>query len=145
MGKGKHPTSCIVPTPKKQPKGEPRPEKIEDQLLWSFRLFDPHEWGSGLKQDGAFHNVASHLRDLERMDWSQLMQTNQHCHAVDLSNLPKKTQNRLTEIHLDDQDSLCCLRCTGTNRVWGIREGHVFIVVWWDPDHKVCPSLKKHT
>jgi hypothetical protein len=25
-------------------------------------------------------------------------------------------------------------------RLWGFRRGSVFHVVWWDPDHKVCPT-----
>jgi len=37
------------------------------------------------------------------------------------------------------------IRLSGKKRVWGIREGRLFSLVWWDPEHTVGPSEKKHT
>jgi len=33
----------------------------------------------------------------------------------------------------------------GRRRVWGIRREHVLCLLWWDPNHQVCPSQKKAT
>lgn len=32
-----------------------------------------------------------------------------------------------------------------TRRLYGFLLGHVFHVVWWDPDHEIWPSKLKHT
>jgi hypothetical protein len=36
-------------------------------------------------------------------------------------------------------------RLSGEKRLWGFRNHEIFHVVWWDPEHKVCPSEKGHT
>ncbi len=33
----------------------------------------------------------------------------------------------------------------GKQRIWGIKDRNILKVLWWDPDHEVCPSLKKYT
>jgi hypothetical protein len=43
----------------------------------------------------------------------------------------------LTEIDRDDLDHLWGIRLTGTERVWGMLDGAVFSLLWWDPDHLV--------
>lgn len=45
----------------------------------------------------------------------------------------------------DDLDQLFSLRLTVRKRVWGIKEGNIFWILWWDPEHEVCKSHKKHT
>ena len=64
---------------------------------------------------------------------------------IPVENLCPAAQKRLTEIELDDYDRLWELRLGGTERIWGVLEDAVFYVVWWDPEHEVCPSTKKHT
>jgi hypothetical protein len=59
--------------------------------------------------------------------------------------LIKEAQDRLTEISLDDLDELTSLHLTGKGRVWGIIDQGVMNLLWWDPEHQVCPSHKKHT
>lgn len=36
-------------------------------------------------------------------------------------------------------------RLGGEKRLWGFRDQAIFHVVWWDPDHEVCRSEKRHT
>jgi hypothetical protein len=31
-------------------------------------------------------------------------------------------------------------RVDGTTRLWGFRQGRIFHVVWWDPNHQVYPT-----
>ena len=54
-------------------------------------------------------------------------------------------QKRLVEMKLDDVDEVHSLRLSGVHRVWGILTENVLTLLWWDPNHEVCPSLKKHT
>jgi len=62
-------------------------------------------------------------------------------HSEGLGALCKEAQERLSELHLDEvvEEELFRFRLTGTGRLWGIKIGHVFYVLWWDRDHKVRP------
>lgn len=64
---------------------------------------------------------------------------------VNIGALCLQARKRLSQIGQGDLDELTSLSLTGTQRVWGIRDVGVLTVLWWDPDHLVCPSLKKHT
>ena len=66
-------------------------------------------------------------------------------HPVALNDLDKTARDRLAELNLDDIDHLYSLRLSGTERVWGILDRSILKVLWWDPDHQVCPAAKKHT
>ncbi|MDQ2731557.1 MAG: hypothetical protein M3Y56_07855, partial [Armatimonadota bacterium] len=66
-------------------------------------------------------------------------------HPVELGKLCKAAQDRLVEIRQDDAATLFSLRIGGQGRIWGVRDGPTLRILWWDPQHEVCPSLKKHT
>jgi predicted DNA-binding transcriptional regulator AlpA len=42
-------------------------------------------------------------------------------------------------------NDLFSLRLSSLERLWGLRSNDVFSVLWWDPNHQICPSPKKHT
>ena len=77
------------------------------------------------------------------MKWSQVL-GNRH-HEIPKNKLHPEALKRLTEIKQDDIDMLVSLHLSGTQIIWGIRKHNILRILWWDPDHKVCPSLKKHT
>jgi hypothetical protein len=66
-------------------------------------------------------------------------------HRVSVEILCKEARDRLSELKLDDVDELLSLRLTGAQRIWGILEHNVVSLLWWDPNHQVCPSPKKYT
>jgi hypothetical protein len=49
------------------------------------------------------------------------------------------------DLKLDDLDTLFSFRVTGATRVFGVVRREYLRVLWYDPDHKVCPSKLKHT
>lgn len=60
--------------------------------------------------------------------------------------LSRAAVERLTDLHLEEfVDNLYSLRLNNTHRIIGIRDRQVFQILWWDPDHKVCPSAPKNT
>jgi hypothetical protein len=90
--------------------------------------------------------VRDKLRDFESMTWYEILVAAKHRHhAVAIDKLCKQARDRLEELGQADIGDLVSLRLSGPERVWGILNGHVFKVLWWDPEHAVCPSLKKHT
>ncbi len=90
--------------------------------------------------------VRDKLRDFESMTWHEILVVSKHRnHSVTMEQLCKEAQDRLEEIGQSDIEELVSLRLSGPERVWGIRSGNVLNVLWWDPQHAVCPSAKKHT
>ena len=73
------------------------------------------------------------------------MKNKRNNHSVEIDKLSSTAQTRLTEIQLDDIDELVSLRLSAKERIWGILEQGVLIILWWDPNHQVCPSNLKHT
>lgn len=78
------------------------------------------------------------------MTWAQIEQNKKNNHSVSVEDFVSAAQARIEELQLD-VDELFRFRFTGTQRLWGIRDRERFKILWWDPDHKVCPSKKKHT
>jgi hypothetical protein len=54
-----------------------------------------------------------------------------------------EAQRRLVAIAQDDIDDLFSLHLGGKPRVWGVRDGSVLRLLWWDPEHEICPSLPR--
>lgn len=61
-------------------------------------------------------------------------------HSISVSDIVPKAQKRLAELKLDDIDSLFSIRLSGKFRIWGIRKFGYLQVLWFDPNHEVCPS-----
>jgi len=77
------------------------------------------------------------------MRWQEIEGADHH--AIGVDRLSKEAQNRLAEIRQDDLDEVFSFHFSGKPRIIGIREMNVIKLLWWDPEHQVCPSIKKHT
>lgn len=109
-------------------------------VKWCFRLFDKDKsWHDERYSEETFREVAHLLKNYSIRTWGQIEQDRQRDHAVEISNLGKDAQKRLEELKLDDFGPLWRFRFSGLKRIWGIRIGRFFQVLWWDPQHKVCP------
>ena len=126
--------------PKKQAKSrELRPTQIHLTFAW----FDGgHRWCDGAKTYSHFFDIAKKLKWYESMDWKDTFARD---HAVNVSSIIPEAQRRLTELKLDDVDQLWRFRLDGATRLWGLRIGSCFFALWWDPEHKICPSCLRHT
>jgi hypothetical protein len=92
----------------------------------------------------ALVQVLEKMKSFESMTWEQIDGPT-GSHGVEVGQLSRTAQQRLIQIRQDDVDQLFSLRITGRRRVWGIMDEHVFRVLWWDPEHQICPSPRKHT
>lgn len=114
---------------------------------WRVSLLEmaaPYGWAQ--VSAGKLQEVRDKLRDFESMTWHEILVAAKHRnHAVSIDRLCKQARDRLEEIGQADIEDLVSLRLSGPERVWGILNGNVLKVLWWDPEHAVCPSLKKHT
>lgn len=77
------------------------------------------------------------------MRWNDI--SNSDHHAIAIERLSKEAQQRLAEIKQDDIDEIFSFHFSGKRRIIGIRDMSIVKLLWWDPDHLVCLSLKKNT
>lgn len=113
---------------------------------WRFRRIDeagPFGWTS--VDDAAFRELLrTKLVEFESMTWEKIK--GKHHHYLSVESLSKDARKRLEELKLDDfRESIFSFSLAGKPRLVGYVVGNVFHVLWWDPEHLVCPSHKKHT
>ena len=111
-----------------------------------MEFVDPFGWHS---VDAArLRYIQERLGQFERMTWNEiLIQGKKQNHSIPISRLCKLAQDRLAVLLGGniDIDELVSLRFTGKERVWGIRDQAILSLLWWDPDHALCPTLLKNT
>lgn len=87
--------------------------------------------------------ILNKMREWETMTWHEIL--GRRDHAISIEKLSAEAQKRLIELELDDIDEIISLHLDGKKRLIGIRDRNIFRVLWWDKEHKVCISNKKHT
>lgn len=113
--------------------------------VWRFRFID---WDGGWPPTGIGNRdprpIATKLSSFETMTWEQIK--TQGSHYIDPSKIIKPARERLIVLKKEDWfDNLFSLRLQGRERLWGFLRDSVFFMLWWDPNHEICPSQKKHT
>ncbi len=153
--------------PRKRPNKRPRVEfEIPDKKIprvpseddsffcWSTNYADlsDREWGWGrIDLPYFFREIVPKLTRFGEFTWKELIGNNLvHFHSFD--GIDKEAQKRLKEL-VDNGvipedwygEDLTSIHFTGRKRIWGIKDGKRFHLLWWDPDHSVYPVRKKHT
>lgn len=110
-----------------------------------LQMQSPYGWQDAT--EATLNSVRSRLEAFESMTWKEILLDGKKAnHAVKVHLLCKSAQDRLEEIFgALDVDQLISLRVSGTERIWGLLDGATMKILWWDPDHEVCPSILKHT
>ena len=105
---------------------------------------DPYGWHLLTIQD--VHSIQEKLLSFESMTWSEiLIKGKKFNHLVEVTKLCKSAQDSLVSMAIEDIDEILSLHLSGKERVWGILDRGVVELLWWDPNHEICPSLLKHT
>lgn len=129
----------------RKPKIRENPESYFDWTpSWNFSKCDLEYEKWSLKKSNIFSEIIPKLISFEQRKWSDIVSDKKHNHWIDCKELSKEAQNRLSEIKLY-YDSLFSLRLTGTLRLFGYIENGIFYIIWYDPNHEVSPTSKKHT
>jgi hypothetical protein len=114
-------------------------------LSWRFTRVDHSgKWPWRLDQKTSIE-LAKKMGGWETMKEGLLFGSNTGNKQIPTANLCPDAQRRLGQLKLDDIDVLWELRVTGIKRIWGLRQGGTIDILWWDPNHEVCPSSKKNT
>ena len=110
---------------------------------WRFSTVDitgPFAWP---KDDAIKLGILQKLHSFDSMTWGEI-EGHDH-HAIPLEKLSKKANEQLQLIKQDDIDEIFSFHFSGKQRIIGIRDRGIVRLLWWDPKHEVCPSVKKHT
>jgi hypothetical protein len=152
----KRPSAATWPQPAKRPRFGSEPEvgtvpsiaadPSTNHLPPSWRigrlqLVHPFGWHelTGAK----IRDIRDRLANFESMSWNDIVvKAKKRNHTVAVSKVCKEARDRLLALHIDI-DEIVSLHLTGTERVWGYRDGAILNVLWWDPHHQICPSLLK--
>ncbi len=133
-----------APTAKKV-RGASVPDSDEQRPLWSLAIADTGgPWCPARMDAQSVTKVVLRLKSMEGLTWTEIGQST-GSHEIGTTDLVPQAQKRLREIKQDDVDRVYSLRIEGKPRLIGIRFGNVFRVLWWDPEHAICRSTKKHT
>jgi hypothetical protein len=114
---------------------------------WRFsrlELVDPFGWHQ--IATSKLHEIRERLASFESMTWHEILVANNHAnHSIKISKICRTARQRLEELKLEDIEDLVSLRVSGKERVWGIKQDNILLLLWWDPQHQICPSKKRHT
>lgn len=119
---------------------------------WAFSKcdFEHEKWGISCKS-GVLDNLLLTLKSLESMNWCTILSNtngrvgNTRSHSIAIECLKEEAIERLRELNLDDYDELYSLAVDNKKRIWGVINDGVFNIIWYDLNHEVCESKKKHT
>lgn len=120
------------------------PDDGQERVFFSFEIFDGRSrWCDSSPKDALinFWDVAEKLKSFQQRKWAEIAAKEDRDHTVDTDRIIRDAQKVLEHREYEDFD-LWSFHINGTQRIWGIRERDMFMVLWWDPHHKVCPSLK---
>lgn len=149
--KGKYQPSPPSPKRKETPRRTPElpgAGDSGDRLCWRFKHFD-HDgpWSFTGTTGDELCNLIKRLAKFEDMTVNSAFNGGGYPgKEYDIEHIPTaKARERLDAIGLADMTKISVFRLGGEERVYGFRCANVFHVVWWDPDHAIWPSRKKHT
>ena len=157
---GKSPYSGDKMTGVKKLRSEKKPFKQKDnskdfyskypRWLFSRCDFDHPKWGMACNSSN-LTKVFRYLSDLESQKWGEILTDksgrgkNTRSHEIDLTNLIKEAQVRAVDINVDEFDALCSISVGSRKRVWGYISDGLFYIIWFDMQHEICPTEKRHT
>jgi len=137
------------PSDKKTIRVKENPESTNcETIAWHFGIIDVehNKWGCKIiDKEVLWNKIFKKIVNLEKMNWGEIECNKKKNHLVPVRNLCNKAKKRLKEIKQDDVDDLFVIHFNGKPCLWGIRSGRVFKIIWWDPNHEVCPAIKKNT
>lgn len=133
------------PTGRKKPASTPIGSTQNRKLVWKVaRIDDNSRWGwNQITCPDFLRNIWDKMRNFETMTWTDILGRDHH--EIPVSNITRQAQKRLEELGRDDAETLVSFHITGRQRIWAIRSGAEAFLLWWDPNHEVCPSQLRHT
>jgi hypothetical protein len=122
----------------------PTTDTSEVVITWRLRSVD-FEGRWGWTQLATDHGPELHrlMTEYESTPLRKLHR-DERIKEIPVKHLCRDAKSRLKELDHEDVDSLFELRLGKERwRIWGLLEQSVFLPVWWDPEHTVCPGASR--
>ena len=98
---------------------------------YSWRMIDPVD----------LVRAFEFLSQTARRKWGEIItQPGGHHHLIETADLVRPACDDLLEAIPGGTDEVMSLRLTGQKRIFGYMEVGVMHILWWDPEHEICPS-----
>lgn len=136
-------TRRIEPRVAKEPKSPEAEDLNRQRIHWSFECFDKYRWYGRDYKPAYFTDIADHLKSFEACTWGQVVSNRPREHFIPAADLCSEARRRLQSLKAADADPLFRFRFDAKRRLWGIKRAETFYVLWWDPEHRVCPGKKR--
>lgn len=122
---------------------------IKKRPVWAFSRLDKEHEEYGIHYcDDIYETIITKLAAFEGMTWQAIQGTSggrkngTNNHFIPIEDFSPEAKRRAREIFKDGTSELFSLRFTNKERLFGILEAGVFYIIWFDRNHKVCPSNK---
>ncbi|WP_448811712.1 hypothetical protein [Agromyces bauzanensis] len=149
-GAGKLPALAVDPSVIRVPKVvEPHAADENDRKIrFRFDAID-HDGDWSLLDISRDDHAAllTFMANIETMTAGELFRPGHRLCKVysDMSECPNEAVQRRLAERFQGLDHMARLEIDGLKRLYGVRTGHEFHIIWWDPKHEVWPSTKKRT
>ena len=145
--KAKKPVARKEPQRSKNPRLAESPESLNGRRIsWHLGLIDddgPFGWQTVSRAE-LFDICRSKFKSFETMTWNEVLGRRHHQLSPD--SLSEAAKARLRAINQDDAiEQIVSFALGGKPRVIGIRDRAIFKILWYDPQHQVCPSTLQRT
>lgn len=141
----KGPRSLIPVSQEKKPRVSFHEDWREMRPVWRVCLLEmvsPYGWHR-IDPDSA-NQVRERLAAFESMTWKEILVAGGYRnHLISVRRLSADAQARLVALQQDDVDNVVSLGVAQMCRIFGILEHNVLKLLWWDPEHLVCPSVRE--
>lgn len=111
---------------------------------WRFSTVDKggeFKWPRG---ENTELEILTKLHHFDSMLWTDFQGDRNH--FINPDSLSKNALKRLNELEMEDMiENLFSIALSGKERIIMIRQGDLAKMLWYDPNHQVCPVFKKHT
>lgn len=116
---------------------------VPKEPSWQFHLLCKKSNFAWPADEENTKKILGILQRFETMTWDEIVGSRNH--QISPDKLIKEANDELTKLNQDDIEieTLFSLHINGKERIWGIRDRNTLKLLWWDPEHKVCPSFKQ--
>lgn len=112
------------------------------RVLDSYIDYDHPQFGWGKVSIITFlQKIVQRLQSYEGLIWHDLKRDHR-CHPWGLDAIPKECYDRLEERQID-VDELYQIPLGNKPRIIGYKTGSTFYLMWYDLDHRFCPTKPK--
>lgn len=124
-----------------------------EKIIWRFDRIDrAGKFAFDLdRKDFLHYEVMEKIINYSSMTWAEVKRQthdggkSKH-HMLSVDSLSDDAIERLEAKHLCEySDSIFSLALRNRLRIVGIRDKEFFYVLWYDPNHEICPSKLKNT